>query len=314
VTSGRGYVVACLAGDGIGPEVMAEASRAVAAVSRMHGFAVDEVHVPFGGEAFSRHGHRLPSPTRTAYRDADAVLVAAAHEPALEGVASELDLRASVTKIWVGLHEEVTVFSPLSADAAEWTVSRAFDAARASCGRVSSVSDELRLRRLVDEAAGRNDGVLVEHVSPGVAVRTLAFDPALFDVLVAPPALAETLSEVAASSGAGAYVVAEGRLGVAGPGVFTPAHGSAHEIAGQGVANPSSMLLAVALMLGEGLGERTAAETLGGAVAAASGNGIRTPDMLAEGVGATTREFGDVVLSQLRWSVRNAEFLREAWA
>lgn len=314
MTRGRAYVVACLSGDGIGPELMGEASRALAAVSRMHGFAVDEVHVPFGGEAFSRHGHRLPSPTRTAYRDADAVLVAAAHEPALEGVASELDLGASVTKICVGPHEEVTVFSPLSSDAAGWTVSRAFDAARASRGRVAAVSDDLGFRRLVDEAARHNDGVLVEHVSPATALGALTFDPACFDVLVATPVLARRLRDVAASVGDVARVVAEGRLGAAGPGVFTPAHGSAHDIAGQGVANPSSILLAVALLLGEGLGERAAAETLGGAVAAASGNDRRTPDMLAEGVGATTREFADVVLSQLRWTVRNAEFLREAWA
>lgn len=314
MTTGRVYVVACLSGDGIGPELMGEASRAVAAVSHMHGFAVEEVHVPFGAEAFSRHGHRLPSPTRTAYRDADAVLVAAAHEPALEGVASELDLQAAVTKICVGPHAEVTVFSPLSFDAAEWTVSRAFDAARASQGRVAVVSDDLGLRRLVDEAARRNDGVLVEHLAPATAFGALTFDPACFDVLIAPPILAATLKDVAASAGDVARVIAEGRIGAAGPGVFTPAHGSAHDIAGQGVANPSSMLLAAALMLGEGLGERAAAETLGGAVAAASGRDTRTPDMLAVGVGATTREFADVVLSQLRWTVRNAEFLREAWA
>jgi len=55
----RRYKIACLAGDGIGPELMAEASRAVEAVSRLHGFAVDEVHVPFGGDAVRRFGHPL---------------------------------------------------------------------------------------------------------------------------------------------------------------------------------------------------------------------------------------------------------------
>ena len=51
-------------------------------------------------------------------------------------------------------------------------------------------------------------------------------------------------------------------VGPRGPGVFGPTHGAAIEIAGQGVADPRSMLLAAALMLGEGLGERAAAETL----------------------------------------------------
>ena len=50
-TATRRYVVACLAGNGIGPEVMAEASRALAQVSRLHGFLVEEVHPPFAGEA-----------------------------------------------------------------------------------------------------------------------------------------------------------------------------------------------------------------------------------------------------------------------
>ena len=62
------YVAACLAGDGIGPEVMAEASRALAEVSALHGFRVDEVHPPFAGEAVTRAGHPLPPSTRQATR------------------------------------------------------------------------------------------------------------------------------------------------------------------------------------------------------------------------------------------------------
>ena len=80
------------------------------------------------------------------------------------------------------------------------------------------------------------------------------------------------------------------------------------------MANPASMLLAAALMLGEGLGERRAAETLSGAVLEACCNGTRTPDMVSAGVGATTREFGDVVIAELPSAMTNAEFYREAVA
>src|SRR5438876_6007465 len=76
------YTVACLSGDGIGPELMAEASRALVEAGRMHGFRIDEVHAPFAGEAVSRHGHSLPAETRAACRRADAVLVALTREPA----------------------------------------------------------------------------------------------------------------------------------------------------------------------------------------------------------------------------------------
>ena len=87
--SKKRYTVACLSGDGIGPEVMAEASRALADVSQLHGFGIDEHHVAFGGDAVRRFGHPLPVVTREACRHADAVLVATTTEPALEGVRSE---------------------------------------------------------------------------------------------------------------------------------------------------------------------------------------------------------------------------------
>ena len=72
----RRHTVACLAGDGLGPELMAEATRTLRKVARMHGFAIEEVHVPFGSEALTRSGHPLPPATRSAVLAADAVLVA----------------------------------------------------------------------------------------------------------------------------------------------------------------------------------------------------------------------------------------------
>jgi isocitrate/isopropylmalate dehydrogenase len=76
------YVVACLTGNGIGPEVMAEASRALAEVSSLHGFCVDEVHPPFAGEAMTRDGHPLPPATRRATLAAETILVAGSTQPA----------------------------------------------------------------------------------------------------------------------------------------------------------------------------------------------------------------------------------------
>lgn len=314
MTRKRRYTVACLAGDGIGPEVMAEASRSVSAVSRLHGFRVDEEHVPFGGEALSRCGHLLPVATRMAYLDADAVLVAVAREPALEGVESELDLRASVTRVRFAPHGELTLLSPLDDESASWAVDRAFTVARSSHGRVASVGADPGWRSLVDDVARDHDGVSLEHVPPAHALRALAFEARQFDVVVAEPVFAEALAGVAASGDGGPRVLASGRLAEGGPGVFAPEHGAEHEIAGQGVANPSSMLLAAALMLGEGLGERPAAETLAGAVLEVHLGASRTPDMPGAGVGATTREFVDAVISELPWSVTNAEFYREAVA
>jgi 3-isopropylmalate dehydrogenase len=308
----RAYTVACLAGDGIGPEVMAEASRALAAVSYMHGFVVDELHVPFGGEALLRSGEALPPSTRSAYLTADAVLVAAPRDPALTGIEAELDLRAALTCVRFAPHGDIVVLSPLTRADERWTVDRAFALARARRGRVASVHADRSWRSLVEEAAEANDAILVEHLSASEGLPALAFETERFDVVVTGSVLGGTVADLAASSVRGPRVVASARLAAHGPSVFAPAHGAARQIAGQGVANPSSMLLATALLLAEGLGERGAAATLQGAVVGAVGNGRRTADLVRSGVAATTREFTAAVLAMLPASVTNVEFHREA--
>ena len=313
MTVRRQYAIACLSGHGIGPEVMAEASRAAARVSRMHGFSIEETHAPFGGEAVPRSGHALPVATRQATLAAQAILVASANEPALAAVESELDLQTRIDRVGFGPRRALTILSPLAETAAEWTIARTFDVACSSRARVTSVGGDAHWSWLVGAEAARYDGVLVEELPVGTGVQGLAFEPERYDVVVTPAPFAEALASVAAQV-PGPRVVGSGRLARTGPSVFTPAHGAAEDIAGQGVANPASMLFATALMLGEGLGERRAAETLMGAVLAACSNGTRTPDMVAIGVGVTTREFANVVLAELPNSLTNAEFYREAVA
>jgi 3-isopropylmalate dehydrogenase len=303
------YTVACLSGDGVGPELMAEACRALAEVSRLHGFRVEDVHAPFGSEAVIRWGNPLPPSTRAAYLGADAVLVAVDGEPALADVESELDLRAAVTRVRFGARGDVRLVYPLAGDASEWTVEKAFQIARSSRARLASVDEDGVWRDLVDEAARRHDGVYVEHFSVATGLPALAFEPDQFDVVVTGPRFGGALGEIAASLDREPRVVAWGRLAGNGPGTFTPGHGKAHEEAGQGVTNPSSMLLAVATMLGEGLGEHAAAETLARAVThACGGTSVRTLDRLLRGVAATTRQFTDAVLSELAAVHANAEF------
>ncbi len=309
----KSYAIACLSGHGIGPELMMEASRALARVSRLHGFRIEETHPPFGGEAITQSGHALPATTRRATFSAQAILVAAAGEPALAGVESDLDLQTQIDRVVFAPRGEITILSPLDEQAQVSTVERAFNLARSSKGRVCLVGRDDRLRAVFRSVAGKQDGVLADELPVRGAVQGLAFDPERFDVVVTAPLLAEALVALVAH-GRSPRVVASGRLAGTGPGVFAPAHEAAEEIAGQGVANPASMLLAAALMLGEGLGERSAAETLAGAVVEACSNGVRTPDTDTTGVGATTREFGDVVLGELPAAVTNAEFYREAFA
>src|SRR5580765_7339048 len=95
----RTWTVACLGGDGVGPELMGEACRVLAATARLHALRIDDVHLPFGGEALTRFGHPLPLSTRAAYRNADAVLVASPNEPAVEALMADLDLVWRVSRV-----------------------------------------------------------------------------------------------------------------------------------------------------------------------------------------------------------------------
>jgi 3-isopropylmalate dehydrogenase len=304
----RRYKVACLAGDGIGPELMAEASRAVEAVSRLHGFAVEEAHAPFGGDAVRRFGHPLPPATRAACKEADAVLIAATREPALEGVKAELDLTWRVTRVRLASQGDVALVSPVAEDAEQVAVERAFRLARERRAKVTSVGTSQEWFAAVQTATERHQGVIVEHVPVERVLPALATDPGRFDVIVTQEVFAEALSNMAAFAHEDVRMVASGRMSASGMGIFGPTHGSAPEIAGQGVANPMAMLLAASLMLGEGLGERAAAETLERGVAGAIGDGVRTPDLVESGSGATTRQFMDVLLAGLPSARRDTEF------
>jgi 3-isopropylmalate dehydrogenase len=305
--SHKRFTVACLSGDGIGPELMAEASRALAEAGRLHSFAIDEVHAPFAGEAVSRYGQPLPAVTREACRRADAVLVALTKEPALEGVKAELDLTWRMQRVRVA-EGDIAVVSPLDDQAEPFVVRRAFDVARSRSARVAAVGDGLEWSTFVDWEAERHAGVEVEHLSLNEALPRLMTAPHGFCVVLTQQRHAELVSDVAAAAHGGSRIVASGRLSQDGPGIFGPTHGSAPEIAGQGVANPSGMLLAAALMLSEGLGEQAAGRTLERAISTALAAGVRTADLGARRPAATTRDFMDAVLELMPTTRTDVEF------
>lgn len=303
----RRYTVACLSGDGIGPELMAEASRAMAEAGRLHGFQVDEVHAPFAGEAVTRYGHPLPAATRAACREADAVLVALTREPALEGVKAELDLTWRVQRVRLP-NGDLAIVSALDDQVEAFVVRRAFELARSRRAQVAAVGGGSAWSTIVAREADRHPGVQVDRLSLSEALPLLVDAPERFCVVLVRREDAELVSDLAATSRNGSRIVASGRLSQTGPGVFGPTHGSAPEIAGQGVANPSGMLLAAALMLGEGLGEQAAARTLERAVSEAIATGVRTPDLAGHGPAATTRDFMDAVLTLMPTARTDVEF------
>ena len=238
--------------------------------------------------------------TRAAVLAADAVLVAGAEEPALAEIMSELDLRAQVTRVRFGHDDDVAFVSPLAAGAEEWTIETAFRIAESRTMRIAAVGDA-PWNDLVDAVAAHHEHVHVEHLAPKLALPLAAFNASRFDVALVAPVWAEALVEIAAAP-ATARVAAHGLLAEHGPSMFVPAPDGGFALAGSGVVNPSSMLLAAAMMLEYGLDAPTAGATLAGAVSSVLVDGPRTPDLLHGGVGATSREFTSRVVSGFQLS------------
>jgi isocitrate/isopropylmalate dehydrogenase len=94
----------------------------------------------------------------------------------------------------------------------------------------------------------------------------LVLAPQQFDVIVTENTFGDLLSDVAAGVTGGLGLAASASLGDGAPGLFEPVHGSAPDIAGKGIANPSAMLRSVALLLAHGLGRHDEARALEHAV------------------------------------------------
>ena len=98
--------IACLAGDGIGPEIMAEARRVLAALD-LPGLTVWEGDV--GGIGYRRHGHPLPPETLEMCKAADAVLFGAVGDPECDGLARHLRPEQAI----LGLRQALALFANL---------------------------------------------------------------------------------------------------------------------------------------------------------------------------------------------------------
>jgi 3-isopropylmalate dehydrogenase len=320
--------VASLPGDGIGPEVCDAAVRVLEALPI--DVAVEE-H-PFGGRAIHEHGDPLPAETLAACRAADAVLLGAAGLPEFDGapvrpeqglirLRGELDVYANlrparsdgidlliVRELVGGLYfgasgrrADGSAFDTCEYSPAEIEriARRAFELARIRRSFVTSVDkanvlETSRLwREVVSGLAGDYPDVRLEHMLVDNAGMQLVLDPAQFDVILTENTFGDILSDVAAGSCGGLGVAASASLGELGPGIFEPVHGSAPDIAGLGIANPTGALRSVALLLRHAAEEHELADRLERAVDTA----LTTSPTRDVGGTATTAEFTDTVLS-----------------
>ena len=183
----------------------------------------------------------------------------------------------------------------------------AFDAAASRSGaegtaKVTSVDkanvlETSRLwRETVEGIAGDEwPDIALEHMLVDNAAMQLVSRPAEFDVILTENLFGDILSDEAAMLTGSLGMLPSASLGADGPGLFEPVHGSAPDIAGQGVANPLATFLSVAMMLRHGLDRPDEADRLEAAVDTALADGLRTPDLAGS---ENTREVGTDEMTQ----------------
>lgn len=359
--------IVTFAGDGIGPEVMAEATKVLAAVGdRFERHFTTESRL-LGGAAIDAYGAPLRPADLTLCRKADAILLGAVGGPKWDNPNSSVRPEQGLLALRKGLglfanlrpvkvSEALAETSPIKTDlvrdvdlivvreltggiyfgrpSRQWRERRgsvavdtlvyreheiervmrlAFEIARTRRGAVASVdkanvlSSSRLWRRVASAVAADYPDVRCEHILVDAMAMHLVRHPARYDVIVTENMFGDILTDEAsvltgsigllpsASLGARRTANGEGRFGL-----FEPIHGSAPDIAGQGLANPVGMILSVALMLRTSLGFEEEASAVEAAVEATVVAGTVTGDVaLANRTMVSTSMFGDAVASRI---------------
>lgn len=182
----------------------------------------------------------------------------------------------------------------------------AFEAAMVRNRRLCSVDKSNVLeatvlwREIISDMAADYPAVELSHMYVDNAAMQLVKEPKQFDVIVTGNMFGDILSDTAAMLTGSIGMLPSASLDKSGRGMYEPCHGSAPDIAGQGVANPLATILSVAMMLRYSLGEPEAATAIEQAVSDVLDKGLRTADIFTEGsTQVGTVAMGDAVVSAI---------------
>lgn len=330
------YKIACIPGDGIGPEVVAAARRIVDAV----GVDVQWQEYAAGLSALEELGDPLPESTLDGVRQADATLKGptatakgsgyrsvnvalrqqlclfanyrpARSTPGIKSRYSDVDLiviRENTEGLYSGLEHEVVdgvveSLRIITKAASRRIAQFAFETARRQQRRRVTCIHKANILKLSDglfldscrEVAAEFEDVEFDDCIVDAAAMRLVLDPSAFDVLVMENLFGDILSDLCSGLVGGLGVTPSANVGE-GMAVFEAVHGTAPDIAGQQLANPTALILSGVLML-RYLGEQAAADAIEAAVAQVIARGEAVTGDL--GGTAKTGEFVEAVLTQL---------------
>ncbi len=183
----------------------------------------------------------------------------------------------------------------------------AFEMARKRNGKVCSVDKANVLeatvlwREVMARLAPEYPDVELSHLYVDNAAMQLVRAPKQFDVIVTGNMFGDILSDTAAMLTGSIGMLPSASLNQESLGLYEPVHGSAPDIAGQGIANPLATILSASMMLRYSLNEKAAADAIEAAVGKVLDQGLRSADIYADGNRrVTTVEMGDAVVAALK--------------
>jgi len=162
-------------------------------------------------------------------------------------------------------------------------------------------------REVVERVAKNYPQVELSHMYVDNAAMQLVRAPKQFDVIVTGNIFGDILSDAAAMLTGSIGMLPSASLDANGKGMYEPVHGSAPDIAGQGIANPLATISSVSMMLRYSLNEAKAADSIDAAVASVLREGLRCQDIANDAqtkniTVVNTSEMGDAVLNALNVS------------
>lgn len=351
-----------LPGDGIGPEIMAEAVNVLKKVIELDQLELEIDEALLGGAAYDAHGHPLPDETMQKAKASDAILLGAVGGPKWEsldislrpekgllGIRSELELFANLRPAL--LYPQLAQASSLKDEVVagldliivreltggiyfgqprgirtlengeregyntyvykESEIRRigrvAFEAAQKRQKRLCSVDKANVLevtelwREVMEDLSKDYPDVELSHMYVDNAAMQLIRSPKQFDVVVTGNMFGDILSDAAAMLTGSIGMLPSASLDKNNKGMYEPCHGSAPDIAGQGIANPLATILSAAMMLKYTFAESDSAQLIEDAVVRVLEKGLRTADIYSAGMRkVNTREMGQAVVEELK--------------
>ncbi len=328
--------IAVIPGDGIGQEVIPAARTVIESV-----VDVDIAEGVAGDAVEAETGDALPPETISLVTECDATLFGAAGEtaadvilplrraidsfvnirparafPGVEALRPDTDLvilRENTEGVYAGhearLSDDLSILTRvitdtasrrLAAFACSYVTDRGEDAfTLAHKANVMRETDGRFVEAVTDVAA--QEGVTAEPVIMDALATRLCLGPQAFDVIVTPNLAGDVLSDLAAGLVGGLGLLPSANIGP-DRAVFEPVHGTAPDIAGEGIANPTAAILSAAMLL-DHLGYGEEANRVHTATLETLEAGPRTPDL---GGQATTQEFTAHVCERVEHAGRAA--------